>query len=158
MLWTFGNLGGVSWQQLFMLIPITLLCFVATYLSSKYLNGLLLGDAYAQSVGISLRKTRYGLIILAAIFTGSITAFCGPVTFIGIAVPHVARMVYKTTDHFILVPACALLGICIMLLCDVISQMPGYDMVLPINTITALLGGPFIFWLIYRNQRMSRFY
>ncbi len=158
MLWTFGNLGGVNWQQLMILIPVILVSLIATYLSSKYLNGLLLGDAYAQSIGISLKKTRYFLILLAAIFTGSITAFCGPVTFIGIAVPHVARMVYRSTDHFILIPGSALIGAGIMLLCDIISQMPGYDLVLPINSITALMGGPFIFYIIYRNQRLNKYY
>lgn len=158
MLWTFGNLSGVSWQQLGILIPVILLTLLTTYFSAKYLNGLLLGDAYAQSMGISLKKTRYFLVMIAAIFTGSITAFCGPVTFIGIAVPHLARMIYKTTDHFILIPACALTGAGIMLLCDIISQMPGYDLVLPINSITALMGGPFIFYIIFRNQRLNKYY
>jgi len=158
MLWTFGNLSGVTWSQLVILIPLIFVTLGITWASAKYLNGLLLGDAYAQSIGISLRKTRYLLILLAAVFTGSITAFCGPVTFIGIAVPHLARMVYKTSDHFVLIPASAFIGACIMLFCDLVSQMPGYEMVLPVNSVTALLGGPFIFYIIYRSQRMNKYY
>ncbi|MFI5172132.1 MAG: iron chelate uptake ABC transporter family permease subunit [Chitinophagales bacterium] len=157
-LWTFGSLSGVTWDQLYILIPIIVICIVAVFLYSKQLNLLLLGESYSKSLGLDHQRSKYIIILLTGILTGSITAFCGPIAFIGIAVPHIARMLWKTNDHFILIPASVLCGITILLICDVISQTPGDAGILPLNSITAFMGAPFIIYILWRNQHMKTFF
>ncbi|MCB9020391.1 MAG: iron chelate uptake ABC transporter family permease subunit, partial [Chitinophagales bacterium] len=105
-----------------------------------------------------LRKTRWLLILVAGLLTGTITAFCGPIAFIGIAVPHVARLIFRTTDHRILIPGSMLAGVCIMLLCDMLSQAPGFEFVLPVNSITAIMGAPMVIWLLFRNNNLRQYF
>ena len=152
--WTMGSLGSVSTQQLAILLPVTLAGLLMSIFLIKPLNMLLLGENYARTMGLNVRMIR-GLIFASTILlAGTITAFCGPIGFIGIAVPHVARMVFSDADHRILMPGSILLGAAVMLLCDIISQLPGSDMVLPINTITALLGIPIVIIVIVRNRKI----
>ncbi len=153
-IWTMGSLGGVSSGQLSILLPVTVVGLLISICLVKPLNMLLLGENYARTMGMNIRRVR-GLIFLSTtLLAGTVTAFCGPIGFIGIAVPHVARMLFAEADHRVLMPASMLLGATAMLLCDIVSQMPGYDMVLPINTITALLGIPVVIVVIVRNRKV----
>ena len=120
-------------------------------LSVKPLNLLLLGEGYARSMGVSIRQVRGVIFLATSLLAGSVTAFCGPIGFVGIAVPHVARMVFRRADHRILLPAAVLVGADMMLFCDLISQLPGTDLVLPVNTITALLGIPVVVMVVVNS-------
>lgn len=152
--WTMGSLGGVAAEQLWILIPVIIVGLVLSVLLIKPLNMLLLGENYARTMGLNIKIVR-GIIFLSTIMlAGTITAFCGPIGFIGIAVPHVARMLLSDADHKVLMPASMMIGAVVMLLCDIISQMPGADMTLPINTITALLGIPIVVVVIFRNRKI----
>src|SRR5579872_184877 len=117
-------------------------------LSSKMLDALLLGENYARSMGLSARKARTIIICTTSLLAGSITAFCGPIGFIGIAVPHIARYLFSTSSHRTLIPACCLVGTILLLLCDTFAQLPGTQMVLPVNIITALIGSPLVIVLL----------
>jgi iron complex transport system permease protein len=119
------------------------------------LNALLLGENYAASIGLNVTASRVLIFTCTSILAGSVTAFCGPIGFIGIAVPHIARSLFKTPEHSILVPGTILAGGAIMLLSDVISQMPGSDMVLPLNSITSLIGIPVVLWVILRKKKVT---
>lgn len=152
--WTMGSLGGVSVTQLQLLVPIIVVGLVLSVLLIKPLNMLLLGEHYARTMGLNIRMVRGVIFLSTILLAGTITAFCGPIGFIGIAVPHIARMLFSEADHKVLMPASMLLGAAVMLLCDVVSQMPGYDMVLPINTITALMGIPIVVLVIIRNRKI----
>lgn len=153
--WTMGSLGGVSSSQLTTMAIVVGVGLILSLFSIKSLNALLLGDAYAQSLGLNVKRTRNRLFFITALLTGTVTAFCGPIGFIGIAVPHVARMLFREANHRILLPASILIGANAMLLCDMLSQLPAKDSVLPINTLTALLGIPIIIWIVLSNKRAS---
>lgn len=157
-LWSFGSLSGVTWNQLYILIPITSIALFFCFLLSKKLNLLLLGEQYARTLGLHVKKTRFQIILITGILTGTVTAFCGPIAFVGIAVPHIVRMLFKTNNHFILIPACILCGITVMLFCDIISKMPGSNFILPVNSITALLGAPFVIFIVIKNQQLKRYF
>jgi iron complex transport system permease protein len=156
LLWTFGSLEGVMGNQLKILALVVTLGLVIAFLSSKMLDALLLGENYARSMGLTARRARIAIISSTCLLAGSITAFCGPIGFIGIAVPHIARQWLNTSSHRILIPACCIIGTTLMLLCDVIAQRPGSQTVLPINIITALVGAPLVLWIILRRNN-SRF-
>lgn len=151
-IWTMGSLGNLTPEQLkilFITVTVGILISLATI---KMLNALLLGETYATSIGVNITLAR-GLVFLStSILAGSITAFCGPIGFVGIAVPHIARMLFKTSDHRILLPATILTGAVIMLLSDVVSQLPGSDKVLPVNSVTSLIGIPVVIWVILRGR------
>jgi iron complex transport system permease protein len=152
-LWTMGSFSAVPAGQLGMMIPAILLGLLLSFVTVKWLDALMLGDEYAHTMGLNVRRARTILIISSGFLAGTVTAFCGPIGFIGIAVPHLARMLFQTASHRVLMPATVLLGGVMMLFSDLASQLPGTDSVLPINTITALLGIPVIVFVIYRNQR-----
>ncbi|ASV31904.1 iron ABC transporter [Maribacter cobaltidurans] len=152
--WTFGSLGDLSWNQLGILGIAILVGIGISIFSIKPLNGYLLGEHYAQSLGIHLKKSRFLIIIATGILAGSITAFAGPIAFIGLAVPHLTRQIFNTTDHKILVPAVLMYGSITLLLCDIVAQLPGQAEVLPINAITSLIGAPVVIWLLMRKRKM----
>lgn len=152
--WSFGSLGNLSWPQLGLLLGIVLLGIVLSVFSIKALNALLLGENYAQSLGVNIKKSRYIIIIATGILAGSITAFAGPIAFIGLAVPHLTRQIFDTTDHKVLMPAVLVYGAILMLLCDTIAQLPSSASVLPINAITSMVGAPIVIWLLVRNRKM----
>ncbi len=154
-LWTFGNLEAVTKNQIPILFVSILVGIVLSFLLIKSLNGMLLGEEYAKTMGINIKLTRILIFTATGLLTGTITAFCGPIGFVGIAVPHLVRIIYKTNDHKILIPATILFGSIIMLISDIISQVPGTDFKMPINSITALFGIPIIIWLIVRNRKIS---
>jgi iron complex transport system permease protein len=155
-MWTFGSLSGVTWSQLYILAVIVIIGLLLAVTQIKALNLLLLGEQYATSLGLNIRKSKIFIILTTGLLTGAITAFCGPIAFIGIAVPHLARMIFKVNSHAIILPASVLLGICILLICDIVAQTPGNDGVLPINAITAFMGAPFIIYIIWKNQHLKR--
>lgn len=154
-IWTMGSLGNLSSGQLKVLTVSVSLGILLSILSIKMLNALLLGENYAKSIGLNVRFSRIVIFTCTSILAGSVTAFCGPIGFIGIAVPHIARNVFKTSDHNILVPATIITGGIVMLVSDIISQLPGSENVLPVNSITSLIGIPVVIWVILRNKRTS---
>jgi len=156
LIWTFGSLGGLSWVELGWLAPIVLAGLFMAFAMVKQLDALLLGEHYARSLGVRIGRVRIGIIVSTALLAGSVTAFCGPIAFIGLAVPHLARLLMGTTRHAIIVPTTLLLGTGLLLLCDLIAQLPGKDTTLPINAITALFGAPVVIWLIIRKPYLNR--
>ncbi len=157
-LWTFGSLGGIVQYHLYVLSGVVILGLLIAFASSKALNAMLLGENYARSMGLTVGKTRFIIMASTSLLTGSITAFCGPIGFVGIAIPHITRALLGTSDHRILIPCCCLVGTVLMLVCDIISQMPGTQTVLPINVVTSFLGAPVVIWVIVsRNNLRSSF-
>jgi iron complex transport system permease protein len=152
-IWTMGSLGNLTASQLNVMLLSVLIGVILSLISVKMLNALLLGEDYAKSIGLDVRMSRYVIIAGTSILAGTITAFCGPIGFIGIAVPHLARIIFRTSDHKVLIPGTILAGAIIMLASDIISQMPGSDNVLPVNSVTALIGIPVVVWVILRDQK-----
>lgn len=152
MFWSMGNIGNVSWQNIGFLTIAVAIGTVLSITTLKSLDALLLGENYAKSMGLNYKRTQYCIIFATSILTGSITAFVGPIAFIGLAVPHLAKLLFQTSNHKILFSATLLIGAIIMLLCDVISQMPLSDFTLPINAITSLVGAPIVIWLIVKKK------
>lgn len=152
--WGFGSLGNLSWNELkvfglIFFVGISLLAFII-----KPLNSLLLGENYAKSVGINIKFTRNITLIITSILTGVITAFSGPIAFVGLAVPHLTKLVFNTSNHKILIPAVAIVGAILMLVADTIAQLPTSEYTLPINAITSLFGAPIVIWLLVRKRKI----
>lgn len=147
-IWTFGSLGGLTWEELVVFVPVVVAGLTMAFLLKKPLNALLIGENYAQSMGVNVKKVRLMIIITTSLLAGSITAFCGPIAFVGIAVPHMARIILNSGNHQFLTLATIMLGIIVMLLCDTIAQLPGSRYILPINAITSLFGAPMVIWII----------
>ena len=124
-----------------------------SFISIKPLDALLLGESYAKSLGVNFKKSRLIIILATSILAGSITAFAGPIAFIGLAVPHIAKLLFQTSNHFVLFWSTLLLGAIVMLCCDTIAQVPGNDITLPINAITSVMGAPVVIWLLVRKKR-----
>jgi iron complex transport system permease protein len=154
-IWTMGSLGGVTISHLYVLIPSILLGLFISFISVKMLNALLLGENYAKSMGLNIKLSRILIFFSTSMLAGTITAFCGPIGFIGIAVPHLARMVFKTANHSVLLPGSMIIGGIVLLFSDIVSQLPGKESSLPINSITALVGIPIVIWIIIRKQKFS---
>jgi iron complex transport system permease protein len=154
MFWSFGSLGNLGWKQLIVLSFAFIIGIVLIVVVIKPLNSLLLGENYAKSMGVNVKKTRNIALIATSLLTGVITAFAGPIAFIGLAVPHLTKLIISTSNHKILLPAVAIIGAIIMLICDSISQLPHSEFILPINAITALFGAPIIIWLLIRKRNI----
>ncbi|MBD0825071.1 FecCD family ABC transporter permease [Aestuariibaculum marinum] len=152
--WGFGSLGNLSWHELLIFSIIYSFGLLISIGSIKSLNTLLLGENYAKSLGLNIKRSRFAIIISTSLLAGTITAFAGPIAFIGLAIPHLTRQIFNTSNHKILLPAVFLFGSIIMLVCDSISQVPNSDLTLPINAITALIGAPVIIWLLVRKRKM----
>ncbi|MEM7110370.1 MAG: iron ABC transporter permease [Bacteroidota bacterium] len=155
LVWTFGSLSGVAWSQLKVMGPIIALTLLLSLLYAKQMNALLLGENYATGVGVNVARTRLQLILTTSIVAGTITAFTGPIAFIGVAVPHLARLLFRTSNHKVLTPATMMCGVVIMLICDIVSQVPGAQTTLPLNSVTALFGAPVILAIIIKNKKMK---
>lgn len=153
--WTFGSLAGVTWNEMQVMGPIVFTGLIMAFLLIKPMDALLLGENYARGVGISVNKTRIAVIISTALIAGTLTAFTGPIAFIGVAIPHIARAIFRTASHKVLMPAVVLIGSAIMLICDIFSQLPGNQNTLPINSVTALFGGPVVIWVIMRSRNVK---
>ncbi|MGB5319203.1 FecCD family ABC transporter permease [Eudoraea sp.] len=152
--WAFGSVGNLSWSQLALLTTFIGLGVVISIGSIKSLNALLLGENYAQSLGVPVKKIRYLLIIATGLLAGAVTAFAGPIAFIGLAVPHLTRQIFNTTEHRTLVPAVLVYGAILLLFCDIIAQVPSSTYVLPLNAITSVVGAPVVIWLLVRRKKM----
>ena len=148
--WTLGSLSGVSWQELPTLAIGILVAVVLVLMLIKPLNGLLLGEDYARGLGINVERTRWMMVLASCLLAGSVTAFCGPIAFIGVAVPHIARGVFATSNHRLTVPASALIGANILLICDILCNLGTYS--LPISTMSALFGAPIILWIVLKKK------
>lgn len=153
--WTFGSLSGVGWAQLAYLVPGVAIGLIISFALQKNLNLLLLGENYALSLGMNLKRNRLLIIIATCLLAGMVTAFCGPVAFLGLAVPHLARNLMNTADHGKLIPATALLGSVLLILCDIMTQVPGQDLTLPINALTSLIGAPVVVAIIVKRNRTN---
>lgn len=152
--WGFGSLGNLSWDELFIFSILFVLGILLSTASIKSLNTLLLGENYAKSLGLNIKKSRLVIIVATSLLAGTITAFAGPIAFIGLAIPHLTRQVFNTSNHKILLPAVFLFGAIVMLICDSIAQLPNSDYTLPINAITSLIGAPVVIWLLVRKRKM----
>lgn len=154
MFWSFGSLGNLSWNEIIALISIFSIGIVLVIFIIKPLNSLLVGENYAKSMGVNVKLTRNITLISTSLLTGVITAFSGPIAFIGLAVPHLTKLLFNTSNHKVLLPAVAITGAIIMLICDSIAQLPTSEYTLPINAITSLFGAPIIIWLLVRKRKI----
>lgn len=154
-LWSFGSFRYVDTDQIYYLTGAVLVGSVLSFFLSKPLNLLLMGDTYALSSGLDVRKAKVMIVLCTSILAGSITAFCGPIGFVGLAVPHIARALFNTADHKVLTPAVMITGAIICGLCNVIASTPGSDYILPINAVTSLLGAPVVIWIIIRQKKQG---
>jgi iron complex transport system permease protein len=154
-IWTMGSLGNLSEIQLRVLVLSVSAGILLSAVSVKMMNALLIGENYAGSIGLNIKLARVTILTCTSILAGSVAAFCGPVGFVGVAVPHIVRNIFKTSDHSILLPGSILAGGVVMLISDIIAQLPGSGRVLPINSITSLVGIPVVIWVILRNRRYS---
>jgi iron complex transport system permease protein len=153
--WSMGNLGNLSWSSIGVLGTAVGIGLLLSLFSIKSLDALLLGENYAKSVGLNFKKARIVIIIATSILAGSITAFAGPIAFIGLAVPHIAKLLFQTSNHKILFFSTLLLGGILMLICDIISQMPYLSVTLPINAITSIMGAPVVIWLLIGKKNIQ---
>ena len=150
--WTMGSVSGLSFSQLYVLTLAAAIGFLMAAFSVNILDVLLLGEQYAQSSGLNLIKARLTIFTSTSVLAGTVTAFCGPIGFVGIIVPHLARMLFQTSRHSVLLPASAIIGALVLLLSDIISQLPGIDTVLPLNSVTALIGIPIVVYILLKNK------
>lgn len=155
LIWTFGSLGGITNDELLIFIPVIAAGLAIAFILSKPLNALLLGENYARSLGVNLKNTRFWIIVSASLLAGGVTAFCGPIAFIGIAVPHMARGLFNSTSHKLLLPLVCITGAIVVLISDIVAQVPGSQHTLPINAITSLFGAPIVIWIIMRKKDMK---
>ena len=156
-IWSMGSLGSTQSEQLIGFILAIVVGLIPVLAMLKSYNAMLLGENYASSMGVNVNKLRWAMIVSTGILAGSATAFCGPIAFIGIAVPHMARLLFRTSDHKVLLPASALIGMGVLLFCDTLAQLPGSVQTLPINAVTSLIGSPMVIWLIMRRNFSKEF-
>ncbi|NKB65618.1 MAG: iron chelate uptake ABC transporter family permease subunit [Candidatus Latescibacteria bacterium] len=156
-LWTFGGFGGVTWEQLAAMAPAVLLGLGLALVLVKPLNALLLGPEYARSLGVALPRLRWWIILSSALLAGTVTAYCGPIGFLGVAVPHLCRALFHTANHRLLLPTCAALGGTLALVADLAARLPGSQATLPLNAVTALIGAPVVAWILLHRQQVRSF-
>ena len=154
-IWTMGSLGSVTRSQLSVMAPAIVAGTVLAFLKIKDLNAFLLGENYARSLGVQLTRSRILIFLSTSLLAGTVTAFCGPIGFIGIAVPHICRVIFKTSDHLVLMPAVIITGGIVMLFSDIVSQLPGMQTTLPINSVTSIIGIPITIWMIIKNKKFD---
>ncbi|NQY06022.1 MAG: iron ABC transporter permease [Flavobacteriaceae bacterium] len=152
--WSFGSLGDLSWTEIRVFLCIFAVGLLLSILSIKPLNSLLLGQDYAKSLGVNINSSRLVIIVATSLLAGSITAFAGPIAFIGLAVPHLTKLLINTSNHKIIVPAVLFTGAILMLICDTIAQLPYSVYTLPINAVTSLIGAPVVIWLLMRKKKL----
>ena len=155
-IWGMGSFSNVSKDQLpFFAIAVTA-GTIGSFLLFKTLNLLLLGERYAENLGVNIKRSSMLIILASGFLTALITAFCGPIAFLGLAVPHIARFLFKSSDHKLLIPATAFIGMDLALFCNLIARLPSFEGNLPINSVTALIGAPIVLWVIFHRQRFSQ--
>jgi iron complex transport system permease protein len=152
--WTFGSFGSVTWQQMEIFAPTLAVGILLAWILAKPLNAFLLGDGYARSMGVNVRRVRFWIIASSALLAGTVTAYCGPIAFLGIAVPHLCRLLLKTSDHRTLVPAVVLMGATLALFADRVAMVPGSQIALPLNAVTSLIGAPVVVAVILKRRHV----
>ncbi len=153
MIWSLGSVGSTNWKEISVLAILIFSGLLISLTCIKPLNAWFLGDNYAKSIGVNIKKARYRIIFSTSLMVGTITAFCGPIAFVGLAVPHLIKLLLPASDHKILLPAVALGGAILLLICDTLTQLPSSAQVLPLNAVTSLLGAPVLIWVVVRNKR-----
>jgi iron complex transport system permease protein len=154
-MWGLGSYGGVTRSDLAVLLPLIIGAVALSGLLARSLNAMLLGELYARSMGVRSGVVRAVAMVLTAVIAGTVTAYCGPIAFLGMAVPHLARLVIGTSDHRVLMPATILMGVIASSVCSVLAQLPGDDAVLPINVTSALVGAPVVIMVLLRSRRLA---
>ncbi len=152
LIWGMGNFGGVSLQQLPLFATISMIAILCTLLMMKPLNALLLGEIYAENLGINTGRIRWIILLLTGLLTAIVTSFCGPISFIGLAVPHIARLLLKSNNHRLLLPSTLLTGGCVTLLCNMLCHLPGESGLIPLSAITPLIGAPIIIYVVLKSR------
>ncbi|NNF02241.1 MAG: iron ABC transporter permease [Bacteroidia bacterium] len=152
--WSFGSFRNVSLDKVQLLVPFLLLGFLLAVGQIKSLNSLLLGDLSAKNLGVDIKRSKVIIIVSTCLLAGGVTAFCGPIAFIGLAVPHLARMAFNTADHKILIPSSILIGATVACLCSILSSAPWANWTLPLNAVTSLMGAPFVIWILFRMKKI----
>ena len=155
-IWGMGSFSNVSKVQLPFFAFAVLVGSIGSFLLFKTLNLLLLGERYAENLGVNIKRSSMLIILASGFLTALITAFCGPIAFLGLAVPHIARFLFRSSDHKLLIPATAFLGMDLALFCNLIARLPSFEGNLPINSVTALIGAPIVLWVIFHRQRFSQ--
>jgi len=155
-IWGMGSFSNVSKAQLPFFAIAVLAGAIVSFLLFKTLNLLLLGERYAENLGVNIKRSSMLIILASGFLTALITAFCGPIAFLGLAVPHIARFLFKSSDHKLLIPATAFIGMDLALFCNLIARLPSFEGNLPINSVTALIGAPIVLWVIFHRQRFSQ--
>ena len=155
MVWGMGSFGGVTMSQMPFFASVALMLLIVSLAMAKPLNALLLGDAYAVNLGVNVKAVRAVALCVTGLLTAVVTAFCGPVSFIGLAVPHIARLSMRSNNHRHLVPATIMLGGAVALLCNLVCQLPGESGLLPLGAITPLIGAPVIIYVVIKNRGMN---
>lgn len=153
--WEMGSIGNVTWNDLKIFAPITIIGLLMSILLVKPLNLFLLGDNYAQTSGLNIKKTKWKIILICGLLVGVSTAYCGPIAFIGLAIPHLARIIFQTNNHTVILPSSALIGASTLLICDSIGNILPNNVFIPINVTTSLIGAPIVIWLLYKNKNLS---
>jgi iron complex transport system permease protein len=152
-IWSLGNVGSTSWREVKVLSIAVVIGIAIAFSLMKSLNTWLLGENYAKSLGVNINRSRFWIVASTGILAGSVTAFCGPIAFVGLAVPHLVRLIVPSTNHKILLPCVMMGGACLLLFCDIISQLPGHAQVLPLNAVTSIIGAPLVIWMVMRNKQ-----
>jgi iron complex transport system permease protein len=155
-IWGMGSFSNVSKAQLPFFAIAVVAGAIGSFLLFKTLNLLLLGERYAENLGVNIKRSSMLIILASGFLTALITAFCGPIAFLGLAVPHIARFLFKSSDHKLLIPATAFIGMDLALFCNLIARLPSFEGNLPINSVTALIGAPIVLWVIFHRQRFSQ--
>jgi iron complex transport system permease protein len=154
MIWTLGSVGSTNWTEIAVLAIMVLSGFAISLGNLKAINSLLLGENYAHSLGIKVRQSRFWIVTATSLMAGGVTAFCGPIAFVGLAVPHLVRLVVSTTNHKVLLPLVMMAGSMLLLFCDLLAQLPGTTQLLPLNAITSIIGAPVVIWVVIRNKKI----
>jgi iron complex transport system permease protein len=151
-IWSMGSVGNASWPEVKVLGFVVAVGIALALAQIKSLNSLLLGENYARSLGVNISTSRFWIVVSTSLLVGSVTAFCGPIAFVGLAVPHLVRLVVRSANHKILLPLSAMGGSCLLLVCDILAHLPGQTQVLPINIITSLIGAPLVIWMVMKSK------
>ena len=154
-IWTLGSLSSAGWSQILVIICFVIPGIALSVVLIKPMNAMLLGELNAEVTGVNVIKVRYFILLATSIIVGALTAFNGPIAFIGLVVPHMARMLFSSTNHRIITPASILSGTILLLICDTISQVPGQYIILPINAVTAIFGAPVVIWIILGKRKLK---
>lgn len=154
-IWGLGSFARVSGNQTTVFILLMLILLPLSFLLTKTCNLLLLGDSYARNLGLDIKRARLTVICVAGVIVAVVTAYCGPIVFLGLAVPHLCRGIFRTSNHAVLLPGCILTGGALALLCNLIARLPGFEGALPVNSVTALVGAPVVMWVLFNKRKHS---